>query len=365
MIICSIYPLIKYDSIKTTRIQLPSKTIIEVFLILYGFSSLAILPYIYSNIESGMENLLVENQGSELYRIHAEMAGEDVHHFPLIIEYLKQYHGRFSDLSIFMTAVYCLFKQRSIFLIYIIIFSIMIDVVEPLSQGLRTSVIMKMWAIVAISGLFYRFFDDRLKKILKRISIISPLIIAIPFLALTVSRFGDRDQSGGTLGATINYMGQANLNFDMYGLDAGGIRYGDRTATVFKSWIVGKQENLFSVREKYDNLKIDDGHFYTYVGDFTLDYGPVVAVVIFLIVLLLYLYFVVPHSRTVKTHEMCLLYMLATICLQGAMYLFYYSFSWNWRIFYAVLFYFIFYCDYKAKRMDSIMYVYDTSNIDK
>ncbi len=365
MIICSIYPLIKYDSIKTNRIQLPSITIIEVFLLLYGVSSLAILPYIYSNIESGMVMLLVENQGSELYRMRNEMEamGEGVYRFPRIIEYIKQYHGRLSDLSIFMTAVYCLYKQKNKFLIYIIVLSVVIDIVEPLSQGLRTNVIMKIWAIVAVSCLFYRFFDNRLKRILKRISILLAVIISVPFLALTVSRFGDRDQSGGTLGTMINYMGQANLNFDMYGLDAGGIRYGDRTASVIKGWIVGEKKDMFTVREQYENLKIDDAHYYTYVGDFTLDFGPVVAVFIFLVVLFLYQNFVVPHSRTVKVHEMCLLYLLATICLQGAMYLFYYSYSWNWRVIYAVLFSIIFAYDYKANQKNRTIYAYDTTNI--
>lgn len=364
MILCSIYPLIKYDNIGIVGIQLPSKIIVEVFLALYGLSSLAVLPYIYSSMETGLVMLIVQNQGDELYSVRneMEMSGTGVYKLPLIIEYFKQYHGRLSDLSVFMSALYCLYKNKNKKLIYIVCFSIIVDLLEPLSQGLRTNVIMKMWAIVAVVCLFYRFWDFKLRKIIKYAGVVLLIIVSIPFMLLTISRFGDRTQAGGTVGEMLSYTGQANLNFDMYCLDAGGIRYGDRTASVIKGWFVGESKGLFDVREKYFNLKIDDSHFYTYVGDFTLDYGPVGAVLIFLVVMFLYVIFVVPKSKIVKAQELCLLYLLGTICLQGAMYLFFYSYSWNWRIIYAVLFYFIFAFDYQVVQGGRHIYAIETSS---
>ena len=78
------------------------------------------------------------------------------------------------------------------------------------------------------------------------------------------------------------YYGQSFLNFNNYGLDAGGIRYGDRTANFFKSFLFDDvPHNFVERREKYSHLKIDDYYFYTFVGDFTIDYGPILAVLLF------------------------------------------------------------------------------------
>ena len=52
------------------------------------------------------------------------------------------------------------------------------------------------------------------------------------------------------------------LFFNNYGLDADGIRYGDRTANLFKQIIWDDTpHNYMERRDKYPHLKIDDYYF--------------------------------------------------------------------------------------------------------
>ena len=132
----------------------------------------------------------------------------------------------------------------------------------------------------------------------------------------------------------MSYIGQANLNFNNYGLDAGGIRYGDRTFRVFKEILgfpnvpSGPTERRF----KYSNLRIDDNRFSTFVGDFTIDFGSVVAVVIFIVFSLLFLRLTKPKNGMMTFSQLIILYLSILIPLQGGMYLFNYSDGGNYRL---------------------------------
>lgn len=72
-----------------------------------------------------------------------------------------------------------------------------------------------------------------------------------------MSRFG-KEQAG--VGGFINwYVGQGSLYFNNNGLDAGGIRYGDRTINLFKRIIdPDTPKNFVERRDKYHNLELDD-----------------------------------------------------------------------------------------------------------
>ena len=70
---------------------------------------------------------------------------------------------------------------------------------------------------------------------------------------------------------------------------------------------------------------MDDNIFYTFVGDFTLDFGPYVAPLIFLLFTGLILLLTKPQKNKIEFHQLLLIYLVACICMQGGMYLFAYS----------------------------------------
>ena len=67
-------------------------------------------------------------------------------------------------------------------------------------------------------------------------------------------------------------------------------------------------KNYTERRDKYHNLDIDDNVFSTFVGDFTIDFGPYVAVVIFVVFFFLVARAVRPRDGTVKSYQLLLLF---------------------------------------------------------
>ena len=164
------------------------------------------------------------------------------------------------------------------------------------------------------------------------IGITAAIIISLPIVAITISRFDERSSSG-VSGAISWYVGQGSLYFNNYGLDAGGIRNGDRTANLFKRLIDSETpKNFVERRDKYYYLEMDDYYFTTFVGDFTIDYGPVVTVLIFVVFNLLVITQIRPRDGTMRLDQMLLVFFTLCICMQGGMTLFAYADTAGLRI---------------------------------
>ena len=144
-------------------------------------------------------------------------------------------------------------------------------------------------------------------------------------VAVTISRF-EREE-GGAGASTFYYIGQQNLYFNSYALDDGGIRYGDRTFPVFKRMLGfdNVPQNYTQRRAKYPNLKINDEVFSSFVGDFVIDFGPIIAVIIFLIFFLYSKEHTKPQSGILPFHRLLLLHFIMCICMQGGLKLYPYS----------------------------------------
>ncbi|MBQ2169816.1 MAG: hypothetical protein II449_11320, partial [Prevotella sp.] len=118
------------------------------------------------------------------------------------------------------------------------------------------------------------------------------------------------------------------------------IRNGDRTMYLVKRVIdPDTPKNFVERREKYHNLKIDDYYFYTFVGDFTIDFGPVPAFIIFVVFNLIVLMLIRPRDGTIQVYQLLLLYFSMCICMQGGMTLFSYSDFAGLRIVVIILLY--------------------------
>ena len=98
-------------------------------------------------------------------------------------------------------------------------------------------------------------------------------------------------------------------------------------------------KNYIERRDKYHNLDIDDNVFSTFVGDFTIDFGPVVAFVIFVVFFVLVARSVRPRDGTVKLYQLLLLYFTICVSMQGGMYLFSFSDTANLRMIMFALLY--------------------------
>jgi oligosaccharide repeat unit polymerase len=238
-------------------------------------------------------------------------------------------------------------KKRNKFITVGLLIACLYQILEQIAISQRGPVIDRLFTIAISYFALRKFIPSKINKVIKTVGIILLLSITIPIVAITISRF-DRPGSSGAMSSVLFYAGQENLYFNNYGLDNGGLRYGDRTFPMFKRMLGfdNVPRNFFERRDKYNNLKINDEVFIGFVGDFTLDFGPYLTPIIFLF----FMFFILINTRVrngrILFHQLILLHFVMCICIQGGMKLFSFSDLSNLRIITVFLAYMVFRFDY-------------------
>lgn len=295
------------------------------------------LPTIISNFNSNFVSLLIDSEaGKDAYLEgieNAESAGSAIRNLPAVI------YNMLNDCSVFLFFFFLTRKAKNAYFLTLLFFAIIIGMIIPVMNGQRGSVIKSALTIVAGYMLFRKFISKRLNHIIQMAGIMVAVIVAIPIIAITISRFSDR-RGTDTGGFVYWYIGQANIYFNNYAFDAGGTRNGDRTFNLVKRIVSSDTpKNYTERRDKYHNLNIDDYWFTTFVGDFVIDFGPLGAFLIFSVFNGWVLLHLRPRDGTVKLHQLLLVYFSLCVSLQGGMTLYMYSDTGNLAVIMIFLLY--------------------------
>ncbi len=352
MLIIALCPGIKYERSEISRIQKPSMIILYSFFIVYGICTIATLPSAISDVRSGLFLILNNaDAGAQIYKEARQNAVSSDGSISGILGFFTIIHNLFRDISIFALFYYLSLKERirsiSIYLIVVLV----VDILISIARGGRTTFMMIIFSIAIAYFIFKEYWPDKQRKIVKKIIPVAMVLLLIPFMALTSSRFGNNTGNNAAINSIINYAGMANLNFDTFVFDSNGIRYGDRTANEFKRMLgFDVPAGIRETRIKYSNMSISDAKFYTFVGDFVLDYGPIVTAILFCVFSAIICYMSRTRDGSIPFHKLLLVYFSLCVCSQGGMYLFYYSFIYNLVILAFLLMYIVFYFDYRIQR---------------
>lgn len=330
MLLIALSPTIYNHLYPANEIEAPQTRILKYVSILIIVCGLLQIPNIIANFNEGIVKLFTDaDAGKDAYENSIDDAGSSgaaITNLPAVI-----FNSLF-DISVFLCFYMLTLKKRNTLLVIGLAVSIFIGTMQPILQGLRGGVIISTLTVAGGYMFFRRYLSRTINRVIQFFSIILLVIISLPIIAITVSRFDDRSSSG-VMGAINWYVGQGSLYFNNYGLNAGGIRNGDRTANLFKRVIDSETpKNYEERRHKYYYLEMDDFYFTTFVGDFTIDYGPVAAVFIFIIFNAGVLTQIRPRDGTLRLDQMLLLFFTMCICMQGGMTLFAYSDTAGLRI---------------------------------
>ena len=322
MLMIALSPTIYTHLHPSTVIEDPHSRIFKGIAIIIIICSILILPYIAENFSSGIVKLFTESDaGKEAYMEQAQEAsdsGSGISNIPAII------FNALSDLTVFTCFYFLTLKKKNIWLIVGLGFSIIISVLVPIIQGARGNVIAAMFTAIVGYMMFKQYIEKKVKKYVQIAGLTFLIATTLPVTAITISRFSD--MSGGVGGFLNWYVGQGSIYFNNYAFDTGGTRNGDRILNLAKRAVdPSTPKNYIERRDKYHNLNIDDYFFTTFVGDFVIDFGIVLTVIIFVTFNLYVIYQIRPRDGTVKLHQVLLLYFTLCICMQGGMTLFPYS----------------------------------------
>lgn len=193
-------------------------------------------------------------------------------------------------------------------------------------------------------GIFFylilgKMFSGRTKKIIKYFFGSLVLVVLIAFAATTFGRFGDRDIP--ILPYLESYFSQAFIVFDNYGLDAGGLRYGDYTFPLGRRLLgLDYTKTIFESVDKFFYMKTDASVFNSVVGDFSLDFGPIITFVLFVG---FYLFFkkTTFAPETYGFHHLLMFLVLWNICTFGFVAFYYFRTDGNIRLLLNLVVYFL------------------------
>ena len=344
MLLLTAIPILKYDQNQIQEIQKPSHNLFNAISIIFIITSLIQLPTIISDFKvSIVELLTVSSGGQDLYNEamdNSYSTGDgSIANLAAIVSNSYGYFG------ILLFFYYLTLENRNKFILIGLFFSVITSLFTYISLGQRGPIVEIFFSMIITYFALKKFMTPKVNKIIKFIGISLIAITSIPIIALTNSRF--EDNLDGSLSSVYYYVGQENLYFNNYGLDNGGIRYGDRTFPLFKRMLGFENipNNFWERREKYPELEINDEVFIGFIGDFTLDFGPVPATLILIIFTLIVLRKTRIWDGEILFHQLILIHFVMSVCMVGGMKLYPFSDTGGNL---QLIFYFLAYLTFKA-----------------
>lgn len=336
----ALQPVRQYESTNIIGLKGINISIVYVVFFVFIIASIVVLPSAISKLSTGITVMFASDDGAaELYQEMHDNAQLGANAKGGIVGLCKIVRYLLFEITVFFFFYYLVMHQKkNKILISFLLFCFIIDVIISLADGNRTGSTMSMFTVLMTGLLFYRFIDDKLRRIIRKISIVFISIFLFFTLVVTIGRSTNRD--GGAVEGIIEYAGQANLYFNEYALKQDGLRNGDRTCNYFKNMLGfdNVPKSIRQVRYKYPNLKLNDHNFSTFVGDFVIDFGPIVTTLSFLLFSFIFCRITKPQFGIVKLDQLLLIQLAADICMHGGMYLFYYSFAGNYILLMYVIF---------------------------
>jgi oligosaccharide repeat unit polymerase len=262
---------------------------------------------IYENLQD-----IMNGGGSKLYLNHLTNVESNRQGISNIFTIFS---GAFSTLAILSFFYFLtLPKIENKLLFFLLLFCAIIGIFSGISSGSRGGAYDSVIIFVANYFFFKDLYTDKIKRVFKTIGLAVIVVIAIPIVYITTSRF---DNATYGVSSSINYyFGQYAFIFNKYAFDDGGIRYGDRTAPLFKKMIgfYDVPNNFFERRSKYQNLKVNDEVGISYVGDILIDYGPIVGTLLMLLVTILFVKGTKARNGKLRFHQL-ILYEMIIVCI--------------------------------------------------
>lgn len=316
MLLIALFPLMRFEP-RGKFFHSPNRYIFNFICILFIIPSIVQLPQIISGFFDNIFLLFLDDQiGKEIYEEAMDRSydnGSGVSNLPAIIT------GAFQNIGFFLLFFSLGMKSRNKLIIVGLIISCFSLLLSAISSGQR-GLIMEVVFSFVISFFAFRFFlSHRVRNYITFSMGLILMSVIFPIIALTNSRFESSKE--GAESSVVYYLGQANLYFNNYAFDNGGIQYGDRTIPLFKRMvgINNVPKNFWERRLKYSSLKINDSVFVSFVGDFVFDYGPFLSVILFVFYSLFVVLLTTIRNKKIYIHQFLLLHFTMCVCFLGGL----------------------------------------------
>lgn len=356
MLMLPLYPIIKLESRPIYSIRKPRKSLFYIVCMILVILSFYHVDEIFQNITNGIFMLFVDSDAGLLaYQKGAAKFTTDMSSGDLNKE--VDYLSVLANLSRTIIPVFWLYyislEERNKYLFSLLTICVLLSPLNSIASGSRYALVVFIVETTVVF-VFSKNLMQKKKIIIKRISYVVLVVLIVPFLLVTISRSnGDMKN---TLYGMERYFSESFIHFNNHGIDAGGIRYGDRTMPFFKMLIGFDTAKNYPERIwKYRYMAIDESVFIGYVGDFTLDFGPIFSFVLFVLTMVYFRQRLMVRDRVLLFHQYILLYILIKLNLGFFSYLFADVFG-NAQLLFLLMIYWLFKLDYQLHKRKGICY---------
>lgn len=321
-VIIVMYPVLKTNTGKNTQLAYPNIKLFKLYCILIILFSLVQLPDIISQFKMGLIRILSDNGGADLYHETIDLVEQTGSGISNIFAILS---GAVSGMAILVFFYSLTMTECSRRLRIALIIPCFIGILYGIATGQRGAMIQPLLIMLVTYFALYKHIPNKINRILRAFAIVVVVLISIPFIAMTISRF---DTANNNVNDSLYfYAGQSSLYFNNNALNDNGIRYGDRTIPLFKR-IVGFSDvpkNFVERREKYPHLKMNDEVFCTFVGDIAIDFGPVLGFIIIVVCSTAIFFKTRPNRNILYFHQLIVLHFVMYLCIIGGLKLYPFS----------------------------------------
>lgn len=317
MILVTMSPILKFNIAKIKYFPCKNYHFLDLLCWIFIICMAIKLPFDMAHIREGIIRIMMD-QGGELY---TDIMNEGKNSGgSYVISSLPSIYVNITIEIITLIAFFNLYKKRRPKFTTIILLSIALAPLGSIANGQRGGAFDVIIILIGTYFLFAPILDKKIKKIAKKAGIVLLACLMVPIVALTISRFGSRGENAAEQ-SVYSYMGQQNINFDLYAFDNNGLRYGDRVFPLFKKMIGfdNVPNDFWERRQKYPNLKINDEVFIGYIGDFLLDFGPLVSTCLFIIFSMAFVKMTIIKGHKFYFHQLLVIQFVLTLGLQGGL----------------------------------------------
>lgn len=327
-LIISFLPIVHFRKEKYEGIRLLSESysnIIAIALIILNIPvAIDIIPKAITSYQSMLLDFAI---ATELYGETAEMVKEQTgSSFENIAEVLR---GISAGILIFYSFYYLACPFRKKILVVLLWVCVFLPIPASLLSASRTGLSYWVLEMFVAYCIFSPFMKQKNQKRLRAVMITFGVFLVLVFGALTIGRFGASEfkADNEVQNSVAEYFGQGTLHFSADVLQNDTYQWGDGTMPFFRQILgLSYSKNIYDRQAKWGNsMKIEQGAFYTYIGDLCCDFSPYLAFILVFIVSIIFNKGINQNNNSfMGTPRLFLLFFICSICYDG---LFYFSFK--------------------------------------
>ena len=306
-----LFPIYYFKENRTEEIIVPSISVLDVFsgilIIISLFSIFFYLPSVIKMFRSGT--------ALRLLRINLDNTLAEYGNTGGTWNTIASVSSSMYPFAIMLFFIYYIFGNRPKRCVLLFISSTS-NIIHVLSFVGRDGVVFWIIEFLVMYILFRNYLNKRQRRNIKKIVSIGVAFSIIPFIIISVSRFGDGNEKFGTLKSILAYLGQMVPNYLLY-FDIKNQYYIYGTSFPL-FWEIIRKEKPISMR--WIDGGTESNVFGTFIKSYNINFGVIGTIIIGMIALLLFIIIFKREKKVICFHHYFIYILYFEVLSEGLFY---------------------------------------------